>query len=622
MLATLGAHGAVLVTADGAWHASPPPDDVVSTVGAGDSSLFGYLLGRPPRTDRRPPTRARRRLRQRRRRTARHDHPPPLDRSRPSWSRCATSTSPKEGEQPCQTSSPRASSVSTRPGHRQGRRHPGLADVVAAAGRAERRRPPHRRRAGPRGHLSDRASPAGSRSPTAAPPASTEPTLAFARLAPSVDFGAKDGRADLAFLIAAPEGGDATHLTLLTKLARALVKPAFTDGAARRRHAAAEVVELVLTEIGATVPAAEPAHAGAGSTAAAAPEPATAPGVRRSLVAVTACPTGIAHTYMAAEALEAAAERAGVDIAVETQGSAGSTPLPRDTIAQAAAVIFAVDVGVRDRQPVRRQARRLLGREAADRGGRRDDRGGPAVRRRPARAPGRGHRRCGRVPSRAAASRWGARARRVLMTGVSYMIPFVAAGGLLIALSFLLGGYEIVGPVRRHRRQAHALRPARPRGLRARARTLRLGAVAYLGALFFILGKTAFELLVPAFAGYIAYAIADRPGHRARLRHGRPRGRPVRRADSGHPGRPASSADHRRRAGRRDRPLDRPLEGPGLGARPDARPGDPAADLHARRAGHDRGPRQADQLAHGAAQRGPEHHVRQQRRSSSASCSA
>ena len=70
---------------------------------------------------------------------------------------------------------------------------------------------------------------------------------------------------------------------------------------------------------------------------------------RRSLVAVTACPTGIAHTYMAAEALEAAAERAGVEIQVETQGSAGSTPLHLDTIAAASAVIFAVDVGVRDR---------------------------------------------------------------------------------------------------------------------------------------------------------------------------------------------------------------------------------------------------------------------------------
>ena len=72
-------------------------------------------------------------------------------------------------------------------------------------------------------------------------------------------------------------------------------------------------------------------------------------GAKPSLVAVTACPTGIAHTYMAAEALEAAAERAGVDLQVETQGSAGSTPLAPATIAAAGAVIFAVDVGVRDR---------------------------------------------------------------------------------------------------------------------------------------------------------------------------------------------------------------------------------------------------------------------------------
>ena len=99
------------------------------------------------------------------------------------------------------------------------------------------------------------------------------------------------------------------------------------------------------------------------------------------------------------------------------------------------------------------------------------------------------------------------------MTGVSYMIPFVAAGGLLIALGFLFGGYEIVGPVRRHRRQQHALQPARPRRARPRPRAVRQPrSVAYLGALFFILGKTAFAFLVPALAGYIAYAIADRPG--------------------------------------------------------------------------------------------------------------
>ena len=93
----------------------------------------------------------------------------------------------------------------------------------------------------------------------------------------------------------------------------------------------------------ANAPASAPA--GSGSTEAA---PA-AGGGRPSLVAITACPTGIAHTYMAAEALEAAATKAGVELAVETQGSAGSTPLDPSVIERAGAVIFAVDVGVRDR---------------------------------------------------------------------------------------------------------------------------------------------------------------------------------------------------------------------------------------------------------------------------------
>ena len=184
------------------------------------------------------------------------------------------------------------------------------------------------------------------------------PTLAFARLAPAVDFGAKDGAADLAFLILAPADGDATHLQLLTKLARALVRPEFT-AALREASDGAAVVALVNEALGTSTPA-SPDEPGPGSAAPATPAPATpaptAPaqdaagaGDKPSLVAVTSCPTGIAHTYMAAEALQAAAERAGVEIAVETQGSAGSTPLPASTIERAGAVIFATDVGVKDR---------------------------------------------------------------------------------------------------------------------------------------------------------------------------------------------------------------------------------------------------------------------------------
>ena len=292
-----------------------------------------------------------------------------------------------------------------RPRHRQARRHPRARPGGRRRRPRRRRRPARRGRLRPRGHRPPPACPAASRSRTAAPTASRSPTLAFARLAPQVDFGAKDGPADLAFLIAAPAGGDATHLQLLTKLARALVKKDFTDGAPRRRPTPEEVADA--GQRGRSAAAQPPRRARAGCRAARRRRPARRPG--RSAVArsrVTACPTGIAHTYMAAEALEAAAERAGVDIAVETQGSAGSTPLARETIAAADAAIFAVDVGRPRPRPLRRQAARLLRRQAADRRRRRDDRRGAALRRRPERPArrGRSRRRCGAAAPRAAAA--------------------------------------------------------------------------------------------------------------------------------------------------------------------------------------------------------------------------
>ncbi|MEQ6901106.1 fructose-specific PTS transporter subunit EIIC [Nocardioides sp. YIM 152588] len=346
-----------------------------------------------------------------------------------------------------------------------------------------------------------------------------EPTLAFARLDPPVDFGAKDGPADLAFLIAAPAGGDATHLQLLTQLARSLVKPDFTQ-ALREAGDEAEVVALINEALGvAPAPAAEHAAAAAAAPAAttAAPDapPSTGePGAPASLVAVTACPTGIAHTYMAAEALEAAAEKAGVEIEVETQGSAGATPLAHDTIARAGAVIFAVDVGVRDRG-------RFAGKPMVTSGVKRpiDDADAmiaEALRYAadPASAP--------KVEGEAADAEggageesWGARTRRVLMTGVSYMIPFVAAGGLLIAISFLLGGYEIANHAGAVMADSTLFNPP---DLAAYSDPgldhVLFGSaeMAYLGAALFVLGKVAFAFFVPALAGYIAYAIADRPG--------------------------------------------------------------------------------------------------------------
>lgn len=341
----------------------------------------------------------------------------------------------------------------------------------------------------------------------------SEPTLGFARLDPPVDFGAKDGPADLAFLIAAPAGGDATHLQLLTKLARSLVKPAFTD-ALRAAETPEEVVEQILLALdappaGSATPA--PAAAPAAAAAATSPPAASAP---KSLVAVTACPTGIAHTYMAAEALEAAASKAGVEISVETQGSAGSTPLSPETIANAAAVIFAVDVGVRDRS-------RFAGKPMVSSGVKRpiddadamiaealryaDDPSAPRVEGTAAAAGA----------TSMANESWGARTRRVLMTGVSYMIPFVAAGGLLIALGFLLGGYEIANHAGAVLADSTLFSPP---DLSAYSEPslahvpFDSSVLAYLGAALFVLGKFAFAFFVPALAGYIAYAIADRPG--------------------------------------------------------------------------------------------------------------
>jgi PTS system fructose-specific IIC component len=334
-----------------------------------------------------------------------------------------------------------------------------------------------------------------------------EPTLAFARLSPKVDFGAKDGPADLAFLIAAPAGGDATHLQLLTKLARALVKKGFTDSL-RAATTPDEVVALVLEVVGDT-PAAATAPAAPTADA-----PATG---ARSLVAVTACPTGIAHTYMAAEALEAAAAKAGVPIAVETQGSAGSKPLPPATIAAASAVIFAVDVGVRDRG-------RFAGKPVVSSSVKRPIEDGDAMIAEALRyaddpqAPRvEGALTAGEGTGGGAGESWGARTRRVLMTGVSYMIPFVAAGGLLIALGFLFGGYEIVGPYGEIAVKNTIFDLPNAGGLKLEHVLGGTGFgpsafFAYIGALFFIIGKTAFALFIPAFAGYVAYAIADRPG--------------------------------------------------------------------------------------------------------------
>ena len=385
----------------------------------------------------------------------------------------------------------------------------------------------------------------------------TQASLAMARLKPGVDWGAKDGPADIVFFIAAPEGADQEHLQLLAKLARSLIKKDFT-GALRSAETPGAVVELVDGALGlgpaqespqaAGASAADSgqgaaggpdhgtgaaagaaasgrptgAHAGGhaetrsdagevhdgGGTATSGDAPASASGPRpERLVAVTACPTGIAHTYMAADSLAAAAAERGIDLQVETQGSAGSTPLDPEVIRNADAVIFAVDVDVRDKGrfagkpvvsgPVKR---------GIDEPGVMIDEALAAAKDPNARTVSGGG---GGGEDRASAGgeSFGGQLKRALLTGVSYMIPFVAGGGLLIALGFLLGGYELSlsndegvanGDILLDGTSIFSLPPD--------------GLLAYLGAVFWKIGNISLGFLVPALAGYIAYALADRPG--------------------------------------------------------------------------------------------------------------
>ncbi|MFF8902017.1 fructose-specific PTS transporter subunit EIIC [Streptomyces lydicus] len=346
----------------------------------------------------------------------------------------------------------------------------------------------------------------------------TEPTLAFGRSASGIDFGAPDGPADLIFLIAAPAGGDADHLSILSTLARHLMDGEFT-GALRSATepgraaslirgdapAAAEAGATDAAEAGVGEAAEEPTTAAAEATPPAAAEPSTPaaaaptppeaaaqPAAPFRIVAITSCPTGIAHTYMAAESLEKAGTAAGVEVFVETQGSAGFKRLDPQLVADADGVIFAHDVEVRDKE-------RFAGKPIVDVGVK-------AGINRPAELIAEVRQKAARgevsAPARptapmdkgaGATDSYATRLRKWLMTGVSYMVPFVAAGGLLIALAFAIGGYTInkAPSVADHFVWTEATSWA---------------------ALLFQIGGVAFGFLVPVLAGFIAYGMADRPG--------------------------------------------------------------------------------------------------------------
>ncbi|MFB6856722.1 fructose-specific PTS transporter subunit EIIC [Streptomyces sp. NPDC056341] len=320
----------------------------------------------------------------------------------------------------------------------------------------------------------------------------TEPTLAFGRSAEGIDFGAPDGPADLIFLIAAPAGADDAHLTILSSLARQLMDEDF-KAALRTATDAGATAALIRGDE--PEPTAEPESL---------PEPTTepestpetapvAPAAKFKIVAVTSCPTGIAHTYMAAESLENAGRDAGdVEVVVETQGSAGFTRLAPEVIAGADGVIFAHDVPVREKD-------RFAGKPTVDVGVK-------AGINRPAELIGEVREKAARGETTSGAASatpvdragdagdgYGTKLRKWLMSGVSYMVPFVAAGGLLIALGFAIGGYTI--------NKAPSV-----------AEHFVWTQTDSWAALLFQVGSVAFAFLVPVLAGFIAYGMADRPG--------------------------------------------------------------------------------------------------------------
>ena len=209
-------------------------------------------------------------------------------------------------------------------------------------------------------------------------------------------------------------------------------------------------------------------------------------------IGVTACPTGIAHSAMAAEALETTAKEKGHEIEVEIHGASGAEFVSQQAIKEADAIIIAADATVaeRNRFDGKPQVEVRL-REAIDKPGDVVERAVKAAEQgesqESAGAEAQEEDDDGGVPTDMGGSGWGAEVRRWLMTGVSYMIPFVVAGGILIALSFAIGDTVNV-----------------------------TNSDVYtnfsIPAMIFKIGSTAFGMLVPILAGFIAYAMADRPG--------------------------------------------------------------------------------------------------------------
>jgi len=398
-----------------------------------------------------------------------------------------------------------------------------LAQVIASAGRADTAEG----LAGDAIAREETAStgiPGGVAIPHCRSPHVLAPSLGFARLAQPVDFGAADGGlADLVFMIAAPSGADDVHLKLLAKLARGLMKSEFTD--TLRAATTPEDIARIVTEqvqpdttgVGPSESASATAGPASGRTT-----PESSEG-GKVIVGVSSCPTGIAHTFMAAEALERAGRERGVTVRVEGQGSGRIDWLDPDLIERADAVVFAHDLPVKNRDRFAGKPVIDVGVKAAvnDAGSLVDRALAAASDPKAPKVPAGGG---DETEAGAEEVHWARRIQRSVMTGVSYMIPFVAAGGLLIALGFLFGGYDITDTAKNIvvgnsdpdknilATSLWNLPDLSNANYAADHALFGSPLAAYVGAVLFLLGRTGMDLLVPALAGYISFGLAGRPG--------------------------------------------------------------------------------------------------------------
>ena len=303
-----------------------------------------------------------------------------------------------------------------------------------------------------------------------------EATVLFAKSNKGVDYESFDGQpTDLFFMIAVPEGANDIHLAALAELSKYLMQDGFADRL-RQVTSADEVIEAF--NIGEEEAQAEEAkEAQAVKEAASSDKP--------LIVAVTACTTGIAHTYMAEESLIKTGKKMGVNVRVETNGASGvGTPLTAEEINKAVGVIIAADKAV---ETARFNGKKLISKPVA------------AAIRQPqeliqnildGKAEVFHAENAGAAQESTEKLSLGGAFYKHLMSGVSQMLPFVIGGGIMIALAFLLD--QIMGVPKDQLSQ--------------------LGSYHEIAAQFKAIGGAAFGFMLPVLAGYIAYSIAEKPG--------------------------------------------------------------------------------------------------------------